>query len=264
MLNWEGVHAAMEHQDEKTTVVIVEDGGLYRELLKVALSRYPHIDVVGDFGDGEHALREIPRLNPRVAVLDIELRGPLHSVELGLKLRRILPELSIVLLCNHQVPELLYNLPTNVTGGWSCLLKQSISNVDALMRALTAAACGLVTIDPHLIAPKRRHRTGPLGHLTSRQWDVLELMAQGYTNAAIAKRLFLTEKTVENQINVLYQQLQIDRSDSAVQPRVTAVLTYLNTSHRYTLSHRDGLPSYDNTSLRSAIRNRSTARCKCR
>ena len=74
MLNWEGVHAAMEHQDEKTTVVIVEDGGLYRELLKVALSRYPHIDVVGDFGDGEHALREIPRLNPRVAVLDIGTR----------------------------------------------------------------------------------------------------------------------------------------------------------------------------------------------
>src|SRR5690625_1656158 len=134
----------------KTAVVIVEDEGLYRELLKVALSRYTHIEIVGDFADGEAALREAPPLEPKIAVLDIELCGRLHGVELGIKLRHILPDLSIMLLSNHEDPELLSNLPAEVAYGWSYLLKKSIGNVDVLMRALDAADSGLATIDPHL------------------------------------------------------------------------------------------------------------------
>lgn len=225
----------------KTTLVIVEDEGLYRDLLTLALSRFEHLEVVGDFADGDVALREIPQLAPDVAILDIQLKGSMHGVGLGLKLRRLLPRMSIVLLSNHQDPELLSNLPPEMAGGWSYLLKKSIDNVGILMRALEAAHSGLVTIDPHLVRPRRRHRSGPLGHLTSRQWDVLELIAQGYTNAAIAERLFLTEKSVENQINILYQQLSIDRSNSAVQPRVTAVLKYLETTSDHGLTDRNVL-----------------------
>lgn len=214
---------------QATKLAIVEDEPLYRDLLRIALARNGHVDVVGDFGDGESALKGIPTLNPDVAVLDIELPGRLHGVELGLQLRRRLPDLCIVLLSNHRDPDLLSSLPPNMRTGWSYLLKKSIANVNVLMRALQATAAGFITIDPDLVAPRRR-KDGPLAHLTPRQWDVLELIAQGYTNAAIAKRLFLTEKSVENQINTLYQQLEIDRSDSAVQPRVTAVLTYLRGS----------------------------------
>lgn len=217
-----------------TPVVIVEDEPLYRDLLKLALSRDGQFEVVGDFGDGETALRGIPSLKPRVVIVDIELPGRLHGVELGLQLHRRMSNLNIMLLSNHRDPDLLSSLPPKVAAGWSYLLKKSIANIDVLMRALHATASGFITIDPDLIAPRRRD-AGPLAHLTPRQWDVLELIAQGYTNAAIAERLFLTEKSVENQINTLYQQLQIDRSNSSVQPRVTAVLAYLRASSPHTL-----------------------------
>src|SRR5579884_4492362 len=88
---------------------------------------------------------------------------------------------------------------------------------------------GLTVLDPQLVAGMRTRpkKQGMLSRLTPRQMDILELIAQGYSNAAIAERLVLAEKSVENQINLLYQQLEIDRSTQAVQPRVKAVLIYL-------------------------------------
>ncbi len=211
---------------EKTRVMIVEDEALYRDLLSVALSQHPRLEVVGAFADGESALSAALRLRVDVAMLDIELRGALNGIEVGMKLRRLLPAMGIVLLSNHRDPQFLASIPRGDIAGWSYLLKKSVGDLDALGRAIDGAAAGFVVLDPQLLAGDSQ-RGATLGSLTSRQQDILHLIAQGFTNTAIADRLGLAEKTVENQINLLYQQLGIDRGDPTLQPRVKAALIFL-------------------------------------
>lgn len=214
-------------------VVLVEDEPLYRDLLRIALNQQPGLQILAAYGDGESALAEIPKLDPQVAILDIDLRSSMNGVQLGILLRREMPDLGIVLLSNHGDPEFVASLPGEVLAGWSYLLKKSVNDVDVLGRAIAGAASKLTVLDPGLIAGMRTRSGGILARLTPRQSEILELIAQGFSNAAIAGRLVLAEKSVENQINLLYQQLDIDRSTNAVQPRVKAVLTYLEeTRHR--------------------------------
>lgn len=212
---------------QRIRTIVVEDENLYRDLLKEALGRQPRIDVVGAFADGESAMRAAPALAPDVAILDIELGPSANGVQTGLVLRRQLPQLGIVLLSNHCEPAFLKAVPPEQLSGWSYLLKRSVQDLAALARAVEGAAAGLVVLDARLVAAAQPRQGGRLERLTPRQLDILSRIAQGFTNTAIAQSLGLTEKSVENQINVLYQQLEIDRTDPTVQPRVTAVLRYL-------------------------------------
>jgi len=196
-----------------------------------------HTQVVGSFATADGALARIPELRPGAAILDIDLPGPMDGVELGLALRRQLPAIGIVLLSNHAIPRLLASLPRDAVSGWSYLLKKSVGNVAALSRAITGAIAGLVTIDSSLVADMRSRGGGVLDRLTPRQRQVLELIAQGYTNAAIAEALVLREKSVEKHVSLLYEELRLDR-DSSLQPRVLAVLTYLRET-------RLSSPAYD-------------------
>ncbi len=218
---------------ERIKVVLVEDEGLFRDLLRIVLSESQRLEIVGSFGDAETALVEIPRLQADVAMLDIELGGSMTGIKLGLLLRRQLPELGIVLLSNHSDPQFLSSLPPDAIAGWSYLLKKSVRDVESLQRAIEGAAAHFVVLDPQL-ARGLHPRTGSLlAELTPRQREVLALLAEGYTNAAIARALGLAEKSVENQVSLLYQQLRIDREDSSLHPRVKAVLLYLRESqHR--------------------------------
>jgi DNA-binding NarL/FixJ family response regulator len=223
----------------RTPIVIVEDEDLYRDLLRIALSQQPDIEVVGVFADSESALVGIPRLRPRVAVLDIELPGGLNGVQLGLRLRGGLPNIGIILLSNHADPEFVAALPPDVLAGWSYLQKRSVSDVAVLQRAIVGATSGLVTLDPGLVTGMRPRAGGVLERLTPRQLEILALMAQGFTNRAIGERLYLAEKSIENQINAMYQQLDIDRRQPAVHSRVRAVLAYLQASRLLTSGARD-------------------------
>jgi len=222
--------ASMAGQDEKLRLALVEDEPLYRDLLRIALDQRPGLEVVAAYGDADSALDGIASVNPDVAMLDIDLGSGINGVQLGIKLRRHLPRLAVVLLSNHGDPEFVSSLPEEARGGWSYLLKKSVNDVDILGRTISGAAAGLTVLDPQLVAGLRgrARKPGLLARLTPRQTEILELIAQGYSNAAIAERLVLAEKSVENQINLLYQQLEIDRATSGVQPRVKAVLTYLD------------------------------------
>ncbi len=182
------------------------------------------------YGDADSALEGIPADDPDVAMLDIDLGSHVNGVQLGMMLRRKLPKLAMVLLSNHGEAEFVASLPEEVRAGWSYLLKKSVNDVEVLSRTISGAAAGLTVLDPQLVAGMRTRspKKGLLSRLTPRQTEILELIAQGYSNAAIAQRLVLAEKSVENQINLLYQQLEIDRSTSGLQPRVKAVLTYLD------------------------------------
>jgi DNA-binding NarL/FixJ family response regulator len=216
----------------QTRIAIVEDEPLFRGLLENHLRRHPRLEVVGAYADGASALASLPDIGPDVVTLDIEMPGRMDGIEVGLALRQRLPGLGIVILSNHADPRFLGALPREVTSGWSYLLKKSVSNIETLERAVEGAANGTVTLDPSVVASMRPKPGGPLARLTPRQREIVSLVAQGLTNAAIAETLVLAEKSVENQLTAIYGEFGIDRraNDSSVHPRVSAVLTYLRES----------------------------------
>ncbi len=214
----------------KLKVLIVDAAGLYRDLLSIAMSQQPTIEVVGAFADAETALDAAERLAPDVAILDIDPDCAFDDVQVGLLLRERLPNIGIVLLSEHHDPQRVAALLSRDLRGWAYLLKSRTGDLQALCRAVEGAAAGLVVMDSDVLSSARQSGAGPLSRLTPRQSQILSLIAEGLTNAAIARRLRLSEKTVENQINLLYQQLGTGRSDATVHPRVKAVLTYLGTA----------------------------------
>lgn len=211
-------------------VVLVEDEGLYRDLVRIALSNHPRLEVVGAYADADSALTEAPAQAPHVAILDIELPGGLNGVQLGLRLRRHLPEIGIVLLSNHGDPDFLSSLPPETIAGWSYLLKKTVGDVSSLLRAIEGAAAGLVVLDPALVTDMEPRTNSAVSRLAPRQREILGLIAQGLSNAAIASLLTLSEKSVENQINLVYQNLGIQRGGGGIHPRVSAVLKYMQES----------------------------------
>ena len=215
--------------ENKLKIFIVEDEDLYRDLLKVALSQGDRYEVIGAFATGQAAIDAAPRLKPQVAILDIELGSELNGIQVGLLLREELPELGIILLSNHGDPHFVSSLPQETIAGWSYLLKKSVADLEALTRAVEGAASGFVVLDPALVSSLRPRPKTRLEALTARQQQVLELMAQGYSNPAIAENLHLGVKAVENYINAIYQQLAITQKEP-IHPRVKAVLTYLQDS----------------------------------
>ncbi|HVA24098.1 MAG TPA: response regulator transcription factor [Chloroflexota bacterium] len=216
-----------EEPDEPIRLVVVEDDDLYRNLLAVCLAKHPNLRVVASFADSDEALARTAGHRPHAAILDIDLPGAMDGIELGLALRNELPHMGVVLLSNHAIPQLLSSLPPEAVAGWSYLLKRSVSDVDALARAITGSVAGMMTLDSSLVAGMRPRQDGQLAHVTRRQREVLDLIAQGFTNAAIANALVLTEKSVEKHVSSLYDMLDINRADSTLSPRVQAVLMYL-------------------------------------
>jgi DNA-binding NarL/FixJ family response regulator/DNA-binding XRE family transcriptional regulator len=211
-------------------VLLVEDEDLYRDLLQAALRQQPGLQVVGAFGDAPTALATGPSLRPDVAVLDIELPGELNGIHLGLALRQTLPRVGIVLLSNHADLRFVAALHRRPVTGWSYLLKQSVRDVAALRRAVEGAADGDVVLDPRLVAGIQPRIGGLLERLTPRQLEVLALVAQGLSNAAVAQQLVLSEKSVENLLTGIYEACGIDRRTQGVHARVQAVLRYLQES----------------------------------
>lgn len=211
---------------EVIQVVIAEDENLYRDLLSRTLNQCRGIQVIGEFADTVEALQQIPTLKPDVAILDIQFGEGLNGVQLGLKLRERLPQLGVVLLSNYPRASVLRSVPEKTISGWSYLLKTAVTNVDMLLRAIEGAAAGLVVFDP-ATTKASRYQEEPLVTLTTREREVLERMAQGYSNAAIARDLGLTTKTVENYVSLIFQKLDVSWDETDIQPRVQAVLLYL-------------------------------------
>ena len=214
----------------KITIFIAEDEDLYRDLLVNALSLMPAFQVVGASADANEALQMILERRPRVAILDIELKGGVTGLQIGLSVKSQAADVGIVWLSNHAEPYFAISLAREVTAGWAYLLKRSVTDIGSLVRAIEGAARGLIVLDPEIVRGIPKKVTGDLANRTPRQREIRAQMAQGYTNAGIAQGLYITEKSVENQINQIYQRLEIDRQNPSIQPRVRAVLKYLEAS----------------------------------
>lgn len=214
-------------------LVIVEREELGRDLLRIALSNATGLEVLAVYGDGRSALDAAAELRPQVAVLDLELTNP-NAVQLAFKLRRMLPEIGVVLLSSAHDVEMLSSIPDNLLFGWSYIVNRSAHTVTTLGRAVQVTAARLLELQaPSLVAPDPRHDVTELSDkLTDRQLEILELVARGLSNAAIAQIIEVKEKTVENQLASVYERLEIRRERNAFHPRVRAVLRYLQVATR--------------------------------
>ena len=211
-------------------VLIVEDEGLFRDMLKISLTGTLNLEVVDAVGDGAAAMRANQELKPDVVLMDIELGSEPNGIEVGRMIKKDHPDVGIVILSGHKDKEYIGSLSAEEASGWSYLLKQSVGDALALGRAIKGASAGHVVMDPEVVNGLRPRQGTFISRLTPRQQQVLSLMAQGYNNVGIAEKLVLGSKSVENYINAIYQELNLFQGDR-VQPRVSAVLSYIQDSY---------------------------------
>ena len=210
-------------------VVLADDDVLLREGLASLLQR-SGFDVVGQAGDGIALLDLVDDLQPDLVIIDIRM-PPGHSTE-GLDaaraIRRDAPDVSILLLSAHiEVDEALELL--NGGTGVGYLLKSRVTDVGDFVESVQRVARGGSVIDPGLVNElvTARRRNDPLDALTPREREVLAAMAEGYSNAGIARRLHINEGTVEKHVQRIFPKLRIyDTGDD--HRRVLAVLAFLD------------------------------------
>ena len=211
-------------------IVIAEDAVLLREGLAGLLEDAGH-EVVARVGDAEALRAVVAEHEPDLAVVDVRM-PPTYEDE-GMRaaadIRRAHPGTAVLVLSQHVETRHALEL-VSAGGGFGYLLKHRVLNVDDFLDAARRVCDGGSALDPEvvatLVAPQKPE---VLGELTAREQEVLALMAEGRTNAAIAKRLWLTERTVETHIRSILSKLNLPASDDGHR-RVLAVLTYLRAS----------------------------------
>lgn len=214
---------------EKTSIVVVDDEALFRELLARTLSAEPGLEVIGQAEDGETAISLAREKNPDVVLMDIELPGELDGIEAALQIKNERPETGVVILSAHSERRYVTSLPLDEIQGWAYLLKQTVPDLATVIRAIEGSKVGMVVLDPAVVAGLRPRQGSAVARLNPRHQEVLELLAQGYSNAAIAQQLKLSRKSVETYINAIYQELHLSHEPD-VHARVKATLIYLESS----------------------------------
>jgi len=209
-------------------VVLAEDDVLLREGLASLLQR-SGFEVVGQVGDGAGLLPLVRETAPELVVVDIRM-PPTHTVE-GLEAARVirqeLPETAILVLSAHA--EVEHAMELLATGrGIGYLLKSRVTDVAEFVETLERIAKGGSVVDPALVAElvSARRRNDPLAVLSAREREVLALMAEGRSNAGIARRLWVTEGTVEKHVRSILAKLSLPETDDDHR-RVLAVVTFL-------------------------------------
>lgn len=211
-------------------VLIADDSILLRQGLALILAEGGH-EVVAELGDGRALEAETLRLRPELVIADIRM-PPSHTDE-GLRaaarIRRQWGRAPILLLSQYVVAGYVPELLADGGGGIGYLLKDRVTDIDSFLEAVERVARGELVLDPDVVAQvmHRSRRDDPIESLTPRERDVLALMAEGCTNAAIAARLVVTEGAVEKHTQRIFAKLGL-LPDSAVHRRVKAVLTLLS------------------------------------
>jgi DNA-binding NarL/FixJ family response regulator len=213
----------------KIRLLVVDDEALFRELMCRTLSAEPGLEVVAVAGDGETAVRLAKQEKPDVVIMDVELPGKIDGIEAALQIKKERPQTGIVILSAHSERRYVTSLPLDDIRGWAYLLKQTAPDLATVVRAVEGSKAGMVVLDPSLVASLRPKQGSAVGRLNPRHQEVLELLAQGYSNAGIAESLKLSRKSVETYINAIYQELHLSHEQD-IHARVKATLLYLESS----------------------------------
>ena len=211
-------------------VVLGEDLTLLRDGLIRLLTAYG-MEVVEAADNGPALLHALVTHRPDVAVVDVRLPPTFtdEGLKAAIEARAQVPGLPILVLSQHVEQLYAKELLSAGTGGLGYLLKDRVSDVLRFIEAVRTVAGGGNVMDPEVVSQllARRDRDEQVGRLTSREREVLALMAEGHSNAGIAARLVVTEKAVSKHINNIFTKLDLYRGGDDNR-RVLAVLTYLN------------------------------------
>jgi DNA-binding NarL/FixJ family response regulator len=213
-------------------IVFAEDNYLVREGTAALLDSVDELDLTATVSDLDSLLTAVERERPDAVLTDIRM-PPTHTTEgidAARRIRAEHPSIGVVVLSQFAEDEYAYELLKEGAAGLGYLLKERVADLDELVRALHEVSRGGSVLDPKvvegLVLRKERLAHSPLAQLTEREREVLEQMAQGKNNAAIAKALFLTERAIEKHINSLFHKLDLTE-ESDVHRRVMAVLAFL-------------------------------------
>lgn len=211
-------------------VAVADDSVLLREGL-VRVLQEAGVEVVGAFGDADALLAAVPALAPDAVVLDVRMPPTFRDegVRAAIALRAAHPAVAILLLSQYVEVAYAQELLAAGTGGVGYLLKDRVVSLDEVRDALERVAAGGTVLDPEVVTQLMARRVDPLQSLTAREREVLELMAQGRTNAAIAGTLFIGVGAVEKHISSIFGKLGLDDA-AGDHRRVLAVLAWLQAS----------------------------------
>ena len=213
-------------------VVVAEDNYLVREAVVRLLEASPEVEVAGACEDYDQLIATVASEHPDVVVTDIRMppTGTDEGVRAAKQLRQTNPEIGVVVLSQYVEPTYALELLDAGSERRAYLLKERVSDIDQLLRAIQEVARGGSVIDPKvveaLVTARSRRADSRLEHLTPREQEVLGEMAQGRNNAAVASALGLSERAVEKHINSVFAKLGLSEEPD-VNRRVKAVLLYL-------------------------------------
>jgi DNA-binding NarL/FixJ family response regulator len=210
-------------------VVVADDSVLLREGV-VRLLEENDFEVVAQAGDAEDLIRKVKAHKPDVAVVDI--RMPPTNTDDGLRaaleIRAELPDTGVLVLSQYVEEGYALDLVGDSAGGVGYLLKDRVADVERFVDSVRRVADGGSALDPEVVSQLvgRARRDDPLGELTPREREVLELMAEGRSNNAIAEHLVVTERAVEKHVTSIFSKLGLTPAPEDHR-RVLAVLAFL-------------------------------------
>jgi DNA-binding NarL/FixJ family response regulator len=209
--------------------VVAEDSVLLREGI-VRLLGEKGFDVVGQAADADDLIRKVGAHHPDVAVVDIRM-PPTNTddgLRAALRIRSEHPDTGVLVLSAYVEDAYAMQLVSDSAEGVGYLLKDRVADVDGFAEAVRRVAAGGSALDPQVVSSLLGRARGddPLAEISPRERDVLELMAEGRSNGAIAERLVITERAVEKHVTSIFGKLGLSPAADDHR-RVLAVLTYL-------------------------------------
>jgi DNA-binding NarL/FixJ family response regulator len=215
-----------------TRVAFADDSFLVREAVTQLLAGLPGVEVVAVCEDGDALRAAVDREQPAVVITDVRMppSGDDEGIRIARELRERHPEIGVVILSQHADLRYGRDLLEHGAGGRAYLLKDRVHDAAELQAAIEIVVRGGSLIDPQVVSELLETRSSNaksgLEHLTAREREVLALMAEGASNAAIAQRLVLTKRAVEKHVGSIFLKLGL-HDEETVSRRVTAVLMYL-------------------------------------
>src|SRR3954452_9374625 len=212
-------------------VVFADDNFLVREGIAALLAECEDIELVDTVGDPNSLMRSVAEHRPDAVLTDIRM-PPTHTNEgigAAKRIRAEFPDTGVVVLSQYVEDDYALQLLEDGVAGLGYLLKERVSDLDELIRALGEVTRGGSALDPKvveaLLARRSSDARSPLLLLTDREREVLQEMASGRNNATIAKTLFMSERAVEKHIGAVFAKLGLN-DESEVNRRVMAVLVF--------------------------------------
>ncbi len=211
-------------------IVVADDAVLIRSGLVKLLEEF-ECEVVAAVGDGDALVAAVAEHRPDVSVVDV--RMPPSFTDEGLRAatraRELAPGAPMLILSQYVEVSYADDLLADARGAVGYLLKDRVIDVDDFMESLRRVAAGGTVFDPEVVSQLmvRRRNDDPVATLTPREREVMELMAEGRSNRAIGKKLFVSDGAVEKHIRNIFTKLGLRSEDGDHHRRVKAVLTYL-------------------------------------